>query len=449
VDNGRRLRIAIVGGGMAGMAAAEEVARGGHAAEIFDAGPGLGGRIAPEMLGEREICLGGKNIGYRYTHFRDLLGRRGHADYEFFGPDSGQLVRGKVRTLSFRSPSMRFRLGTKLMLRGQVGGGVRFMKLASHVKQEDESKFLGHPFFAQVAAETGDPTLPEHFGTALCGDVMRHMTVRMNGAEPDECHVGNIGSNLALVVDKFDQLAGDGFGPWIREVAAAHVTHTSTPIAGLTRSDGRVTGVVTAEGAVHDGFDGVVLAAPAPHAATIVAETDSELSRLLGTVRYFPVGVVVAEYDRPAFPDEFAALTAPHGMALSNAGSYGLHDRHIVRWTFSGRNARGQIERDTFDPERMLHDAETFLGKHTPIGDARRVRFSSRAFEPGLCAYRRDHAVFLRDATARLDALPGLALAGDYWRGASLEACVRAGEQAAERLVSGARRTVEAPQQTV
>jgi oxygen-dependent protoporphyrinogen oxidase len=128
-------------------------------------------------------------------------------------------------------------------------------------------------------------------------------------------------------------------------------------------------------------------------------------------------------------------------MALSNAGSYGLNDRNIVRWTFSGRPARGRIEGGDFDPEAMLAEAEAFLGRHAPIADARRVGFAARSFEPGLCAYRRDHASFLREAETRLDALPGLAIAGDYVRGASLEACVRSGEQAAERVLQGSRAT--------
>ena len=181
-----------------------------------------------------------------------------------------------------------------------------------------------------------------------------------------------------------------------------------------------------------------MLATPAPQSAAIVTGTDPELAGLLETIRYYPVAVVVAEYDRPAFPDEFAALTAPHGMALSNAGSYGLDARHIVRWTFSGRPARGRIERPDFDPEALLHEAETFLGRHAPIADARRVDYRAHSFEPGLCAYRRDHATFLQQAERLLDTHPGLAIAGDYVRGASLEACVRSGEQAAERAASGA-----------
>jgi oxygen-dependent protoporphyrinogen oxidase len=429
----RAPRAAVVGGGICGLAAAEELAARGYAVEIFEAGSKLGGRIAPELLGEREIVLGGKNVGSRYSAFRELLARRGHDDYEFFGPDSGQVVRGKVRTLSFRSPSMRMRLGTRLTLRGQMLGGARFLRHAGQAKREEQSRYLGDPWHAAVAARTGDPTLPAYFGTALCQDVLRHTTVRMNGAEPDEVHVGTFGSNVALVIDKFEQLRGAGFGPWIRSIEADHVTRLGTRVDGLVVREGRVTGV-RAGGEEFDDFDAVVVAATAPHAASVVDSLDRGLAALLRTVRYFPVGVVVAEYDRPAFPQRFAALTAPHGMALSNAGSYGLEDRHIVRWTFSGRPARGRVEPGVFDPESLLAEGEAFLAKYAPVGEARRVRFEARAFDPGLCAYRRHHDGFLRELDGRVRELPGLALAGDYLRGASLEACVRSGGEAAERV---------------
>jgi oxygen-dependent protoporphyrinogen oxidase len=71
-----------------------------------------------------------------------------------------------------------------------------------------------------------------------------------------------------------------------------------------------------------------------------------------------------------------------------------------------------------------------------PVGQARRSRFAARAFRPGLCAYRRDHGLFRREVAATLEGLPGLALAGDYMRGASLEACVRSGQEAAERALA-------------
>ena len=430
------MRVAVVGGGIAGIAATERLGALGHQAELFEAGPRLGGRISAAALGEREICLGGKNVGSRYRRFRELVEWRLEASYEKFGPDTGQLVHGRVRNLSFRSPRMRARLGTRLLLRGQARGGLRFLRLAKAVREDPDNAHLGSPVFADLAQETGDPSLPEYLGREMCKDAVRHATVRMNAAEPSECHIGNFGTNLGLVVDRFEQLGGTALLDWIAAVEAANVVHADSPIESLVAAGGEVRGVVEGDGSER-GFEGVVLAVPAHQAAQLIGESDPELARLLCGVRYFPVGVVVAEYDRPAFPDAFAALTAPAGMALSNAGSYGLEERHIVRYTFSGAPARALVEPDSFDPEARLAEAEDFLGRHAPVAGARRLRFAARAFRPGLCAYRRDHACFLREVAERLEGLTGLALAGDFMRGASLEACVRSGQEAADAIVAG------------
>jgi protoporphyrinogen/coproporphyrinogen III oxidase len=442
--NGAELRVAVVGGGIAGIAAAERLGALGHTVELFEAGPRLGGRIALTPLGEREICLGGKNVGRRYRRFRELIEQRVEPRYEVFGPDTGQLVRGRVRTLSFRSPGMRMRLGARLAARGQVRGGLRFLKLVRQVREDPDAAQLGNPFFAELARMTADPALPDYLGTAICRDAVRHITVRMNGAEPEECHLGNFGSNLGLVVDRFDQPGGNALGEWIGAVEAAHVVHPRSPIAALLVADGAVRGVVGADGAKRH-FDRVVLALPAHEAARLIGESEPQLARLLCTIRYFPVGVIVAEYDRPAFPPQFAALAAPPGMVLSNAGSYGLGERHIVRYTFSGAPARESIQPETFDPEALLAVAKGFLGAHAPVAGARRLGFAARSFQPGLCAYRRDHAVFLVEAREFLDKLAGLALAGDYMRGASLEACVRSGQEAAERAITDAGRRTAYP----
>jgi oxygen-dependent protoporphyrinogen oxidase len=401
--------------------------------ELFEAGPELGGRIAPARLGEREVALGGKNVGRAYTEFRSLLARRGYDDYEFFGPDAAQVVRGRVRAVSFRSPSVRARMGMRLFFRGQIAGGVRFLRLAKQVRAEERSRYLGDPWFAALAAEKGDPSASEYLGKALT-DVLRFITVRMNGAEPDEVHLGNLGSNLALVVDRFDQLSDPGLGPFLRDVAAEHALHLATPVEGLVTRDGRVAGVVAA-GEERDGFDAVALAVPAPAAAAIVEGQDAELAGLLRTIDYFPVGVVVAEYDRPVFERDFAGLATASGIALSNAGAYGLDDRNVVRFTFSGRAARERVAGGAFDPEALLAEAESFLSPYLPLDGAKRLGFTARAFDPGLCAYRRDHAGFLAAANERLAPQPGLALAGDYMRGASLEACVRSALDCVERVV--------------
>lgn len=421
-----------MGGGIAGIAAADELAARGHRVEIFESGRSLGGRIAPRMLGEREVCLGGKNIGERYTELRRVLARRGCDRYEYFGPETAQLVRGRARMLSLRSPRSRMRIAARLAVRGELLKGRRFLKLASRVREHEPSRFFGDPWFAELARRTGDPSVIEHFGKGLA-DVLRHVTVRMNGAEPEEAHLGNFGTNLALVVDRFEQLAGNGLSTFTRAAETAHEVHLRTPVEALLRDGGRVVGV-RAGGREHDGFDAVILAVPANAAAPLLAADDAQLAHQLESVRYFPVAVVVAEYAEPVFPAAYAALAAPAGMALSNAGSYGRDERNVLRLTFSGRAAREQITPAAFDPERLMTEAERFLGSHLPGRDPQRVRWQAEVLAPGLCAYTREHERLLQEIAERLREHPRLLLAGDYMRGASLEACARSGLDCAARV---------------
>ncbi|MEA2468280.1 MAG: protoporphyrinogen/coproporphyrinogen oxidase [Thermoleophilaceae bacterium] len=433
-------RVAVIGGGIAGISAADRLRAAGARAEIFEAGDRLGGRIGVDRLGDREACLGGKNIGRRYREFKALTerGAEGGRRWEFFGPETMQVMpNGRLLPMSYRRISARVRLGGRMLLRGQIPSARRFSKLARQVKTNEPSGFLGDGWFAELARKRDHPTLADYFGAGFSSAVVRHTTVRMNGAEPDEAWVGNFGSNLALVVDKFDQLT-DGLEPVMRAAAARHGVHLNAPVERLLARDGRVTGLATQDGHAHEGFGAVVMAVPASIAAPIVAPLDRDLAAMLYSIVYHPVAVVVAEYDRPVFPQQYAAIATPHHLALSNAGAYGLDDRHIVRFTFSGRAARGRIEPDTFDPEALLAEAEEFLSRYLPIGGARRVNHVSRAFEPGLCSYRRDHEHFLRAVDGMLGSMDGLALAGDYMQGASLEACTRSGVAAADRL-TGAR----------
>ena len=425
-------RVAVVGGGIAGIAAADELVARGHRVEIFESGGALGGRIAPRTLGDREVCLGGKNVGARYTELRRLLARRGCDDYEYFGPETAQLVRGRPRTLSLRSPRARMRVAARLAARGELLKGRRFLKLAARVREHEVSRFFGDPWFADLARSTGDPSVGDHLGRGL-SEVLRHITVRMNGAEPDEAHIGNFGTNLALVIDRFDQLAGSGFAQFTRAAEASHRVHLETPVQALLRDrDGRAVGVLAGE-RQHDGFDAVILALPASAAAELLAD-DAELAGELGSVRYFPVAVIVAEYAGPVFPGAFAALAAPAGMALSNAGSYGRDERNVVRLTFSGRAAREHITAARFDPERLLAEAESFLAANVRGATLERVRWTGERLPPGLCAYTREHERVRHAIAERLAARPGLLLAGDYMRGASLEACARSGLDCAAQV---------------
>ena len=145
------------------------------------------------------------------------------------------------------------------------------------------------------------------------------------------------------------------------------------------------------------------------------------LSDLLGSVRYFPVALILAEYARDIFTPRVRALVFDEDEPLSNAGSYGFHDLNIVRYTFSGRQARPYL-RGEMDLEALLRLGEERLNRHIPVAGRERLRFVGRHFELGLCAYTRHYRRFAGGLQEELRALPGLYLAGDYLCGASIEA---------------------------
>ncbi len=44
------------------------------------------------------------------------------------------------------------------------------------------------------------------FGDKFCNDILRPIVVRMNGAEPEETYIENLGSNLRMLKDSYEQL---------------------------------------------------------------------------------------------------------------------------------------------------------------------------------------------------------------------------------------------------
>ncbi|MFF7726645.1 FAD-dependent oxidoreductase [Streptomyces sp. NPDC008001] len=424
-------RVIVVGGGWSGIAAAWNLHRSGARPVLLDDRPVLGGRSASAPLGSRTVTLGGKNIGRKYTCFRAFAASMGarEADWEHFGINSSRIEHGRIRTVDSTSKAA----SLAGLLRGIPPRDLaRILRLARCVRSDRANAFLAGTGFDRLAARTGDPALSAYFGPVLRERLLRPAVVRMNGAEPDETHLGTFGTNLGMLLDSFDQLTG-GFDGILGRFAATVETRTGTRVTGLTTEGNRITGVRadTAGTPSELTADAVVLALPAPAAAELLAPHHPQLAGLLGRVRYFPVSVVVAAYDRPVFGERVRALTFPPGSPLSNAGAYGVGDRHIVRYTFSGRAGRA-LPHGT---DELTALAEKELGAHVDLSAPRRTAAVSAHWDRGLCAYSAFHSTTLRALGELTGELKGLALTGDYVRGASVEACFRGAYERTDALV--------------
>jgi protoporphyrinogen/coproporphyrinogen III oxidase len=319
---------------------------------------------------------------------------------------------------------------------------IRFGRLLWRVKSDDAIGYLGSADSRIRGGRYDSAPLSHYFTQEFCERIIRPMTVRMNGAEPDEAYLGNFASNIRMLLDTYEQFT-HGLAPLLSDFCARYDVRLNTVTEGLLVNDGRVTGVRVrypngTRGDLHGA--GVVLATPASVAADLTQPILSGLARELRSISYFPVTPVIAEYDRPVFSSTARAFVFDGREVVSNAGAYGFNDLHLVRYTFSGRRYRQYMSKTyggytpaSLDADALLRLGEAALSRHVPVVPARRRRLAVRHFSPGLCAYAPYHGRFLDRVEEELN-VGGLYLTGDYMQGASIEACFRSASACADRI---------------
>ena len=421
----------IVGGGASGLASAFFLKQLGIDSVIVER-KAIGGRMGTVRLGDRTLDCGGKNIGRRYTLFRQFAASLGAHPLEHFGLNSSQVVDGQVLTFD---GSARWRTMARLLSGISPRDIVRFGKLLWTVKRDDALGYLGTAYSRALAERHDSRSVNHYFSRAFCDRILRPMTVRMNGAEPDEVYMGTLMSNVRMLLDTYDQFT-NGLAPLLDACLTTYDVRLNTTVQELLVEHGRVSGVRVrnALGVITDlRGPGVILATPAPTSAALTCPIVPRLSEQLRSVTYNPVTLILAEYDRPIFSPAVRAFVFGRGQALSNAGAYGLNDLNVVRYTFSGRESR-RIS-DAMNVDALLSGAEATLSRHVDVDRRWRRHVVARRFNPGLCAYRPHHAAFLDRIAAESRQVAGLYLTGDYMKGASIEACFRSALACAHQLV--------------
>jgi len=423
-------RYAIVGGGISGLAAAWYLQQRGAQTHIIEREAELGGRVASGRLDDRIVTLGGKNIGRTYSRFRAFVASHGKHSYEPFGINSSRIVNGRL--VRFDS-SRRLRLLAEAR-RVPPFDALRLVRLARRLAREPEARHLSERTCSVLAERWGARTLDDLFGEHLCELILRSLTVRVSGAEPDEIPIANILPYLAMLLDTYEQLS-DGMHRLIEEAGRRSRLSLDTEATGLILRSGRICGVnlraPTGEMS-SDGCDGVVVATTAHAAADLLEAPVPAASALLREVRYFPLAVVLAEYEQPVFAPDVRAIVFGPEQALSNAGAYGVDDLNVVRYTFSGRAARSLLDA-TADVKRLISAGEHLLAAHANLQGNPRRSMVTRRFVPGLCAYHADQTGMLAGLRAAITPVAGLGLTGDYLSGCSIEACFAAAQGAVGR----------------
>lgn len=412
-------KVAVIGGGVSGMAAAYFLARQGRQVDLYEASDRLGGRMALSKLDGREICLGGKNIGSQYQEFRQFLAHYGKPKYEYFGLNSARLLNGKVLPFNSKNKSRQF---FTLLRSATLPDLWKLRRALRAVKAERANGDLCGPYFK--ALDKGkSKTLSDYFSSKFSNSVARALTVRMNGAEPDQITLENFGTHLQMLQDEYEQINSsleNVFKAFLADPAIC--TKLRTPVKALRETNGFY--ALTGDGFM-ELYSKVIIALPAQAAAQLTGADFPEVSRILQQPRYFPVTVLVAQYQQPVFEADLRALTFPPNSALSNVGAYGINDLDCVRYTFSGAAAQAIGSHDLVD-DQLLSIAEKLAAPYVHLTGNPCQVFKRKSWTHGLCGYTLNEAKFRSQLRSAQSDLPGLHFTGDYIKGASMENCFRA-----------------------
>jgi len=187
--------------------------------------------------------------------------------------------------------------------------------------------------------------------------------------------------------------------------------------------------------------DAVCLAVPAYTAATLLQNVNAQLAAQLKAIKYASTATINFAYPRAAIkhPLDGFGFVVPF-----------IEKRSLLACTFSNMKFSGRAPEDhvllrafaggALQPEVFAaHDLETRIEADLRelLDIDRKPLFSTIAkWEQSMPQYEVGHLDRIARIETEVKALPGLALAGNAYRGAGIPDCIRSGETAAEEIVN-------------
>ena len=460
-------RIAIIGGGISGLAAAyalEERRLRGVPVEyvLFEASPRLGGVMLTDRVQGCLVEAGPDSFLTEKPWAIELCKKLDLADQLIGSNDSQRktyiLVKGKLVVmpdgLMFMVPtkilptvfSPLFSLRTKMRMAAEW-----FHPPRKASDDETVAEMVERHYGPEMVDRLADPLLSGVYGGEASQLSVRAVLSRFSDMEAKH---GSLGRAMLSARKK---MAGMAKGPvpplftslkeGMQQMVDALVTRldrralrTSSPVQCVT---GEIGGWTVSAGYKSDHFDAVIIATPAPAAATLLHLTHEKLASELAGIRYSSSVTVTLGYDenvRRSLPPGFGFLV-PRSEGRRMLAATFVHNkfphrapenRALVRCFLGG--ARDEQILD-FKEDEILRMVRSELKQI--IGLAAEPLFARvYKWRGAMAQYEVGHLERLHRIQNLCGSLPGLVLAGNGFTGIGVPDCVRSGTQAADRLSS-------------
>jgi protoporphyrinogen/coproporphyrinogen III oxidase len=462
------VKFAVVGGGIAGLSAAWELSgAGGSDVTVYEPGH-LGGKLLTTMFLGRPVDEGPDSLITRVPEGTALCQELGLGE-EMGAPEAKRAMlfaRGKLRPfpdgLILGAPARLFPLARSRIL--SVGGMARAsldLVLPGSDPEGDKSVW-------DLVASRFGPEVAERLVEPLLGSIHAGSTRKLSAAATAPQILAAARANRSLLLGlqamaRPQEKARDGEsgappGPLfvapragmqvlaerlVERLRGAGVTIVASQVSALRR-DGRSVVVAPAG----ERYDGVVLATPAPVAASLLEPLlGAGAPAQLAAIRSASVGVVTLGFNDASLEiprDLSGVLVAPGGGPLMTACSFGSNK--WPHWAAQGQVViRASVGKDGDERWSALGDEDlvgklceelgSVLGQPTPAPLAGGWRVSR--WPDALPQYEVGHLERVAAVKATLSRqAPMVALAGSSYGGVGVPACIGSGRRSAREILA-------------
>jgi len=276
------MRVAVIGGGAAGLAAADELIKLGHEVSLFEQGEQLGGQLRTvDILGTRIECFY-HHLFMSDTLVVDLMNELGIGDrLQWIASKVGFFAGGRVWDFVTPGDLLRFE---PLPLVDRVRLGLVGLYLQRRPDWRRFEDYTAEEWLKRWAGERAyrvvwGPLLYGKFGSVApeVGMAWFHWKMRLRFGSRKRIATEYLG----YPIGSFAQL-WEALGERLRSRGAS--VHTCAPVHKLTYQDGRVSGLTTAQGDFP--ADRVIATVPTPVLQKIAPELPSSYVEKLKGTRY-------------------------------------------------------------------------------------------------------------------------------------------------------------------
>ena len=440
-------RIAVIGGGVAGLACAWRLQRAGHEVVVLEREAVPGGRMRSERVetsrGVFVVDRGAQFVASGYRNLLQVAATLGiAAKLHPLGKTSNAILRdGRLHPGDYGSP-IEFARSRLISTRSKLRLPRLLLEIARHRKRLD-------PYRPARAAPIDRESLADGLTRVAGEEAMEYLLSPAFSstfdADPEDHSLAFALLTLRFVLGGFELLAFEGGSGLLTQTLAAQlpvrtgceVTAVETDAHGARvalRVDGRDETLA---------FDAAVVALPGSLVDRVVATLTPDEKSFFASVRYVRGMVCFLLTER-------APATLPwYGVAFPRREDVGLYGLAVDHWKPGVAPAGAGLLnaaltaqaaerlRDAPDAAVVAHVLDA-LAK-TPVGRLDPIASAVHRWDPMLPLFPAGHLARLAAFEARRDRSPRLAFAGDYLLGPYTEMALTSGMRAATEIAGALR----------